>query len=76
MIMKQKHAKSKFEETLEVHMKLLADPRRGDQLVRGAAVLPHGTGKKMKIAVFADGHAAQLAKEAGERKKAAYLWVP
>lgn len=50
---------------MEVHIKLLADPRRGDQLVRGAAVLPHGTGKHLRVAVFAEGDAAKAAKEAG-----------
>lgn len=65
LIVLQQHSKAKFQETVEVHIKLLADPRRGDQLVRGAAVLPHGTGKRLRVAVFAEGDAAKAARDAG-----------
>ncbi|GMH40404.1 hypothetical protein BSKO_08308 [Bryopsis sp. KO-2023] len=61
----QKRARAGFEETVEAHFRLLADPRRGDQLVRGAIVLPHGTGKQLRVAVFAEGDAVKAAKAAG-----------
>ncbi|KAJ7564735.1 hypothetical protein O6H91_02G031200 [Diphasiastrum complanatum] len=51
--------------TVEAHVRLGIDPRRGDQMVRGAATLPHGTGKIVKVAVFAEGAAAEEAKAAG-----------
>jgi len=56
---------AKFDETVEVAFCLGVDPKHADQQVRGAVVLPHGTGKKVKIAVFADGEKAKEAKEAG-----------
>lgn len=55
----------KFDETLEVAFKLGLDPKQSDQNVRGAIPLPKGTGKVVKIAVIADGEAAEKAKEAG-----------
>ncbi|MCW5850651.1 MAG: 50S ribosomal protein L1 [Anaerolineae bacterium] len=55
----------KFDETVEVHFRLGVDPRHADQQVRGVVVLPHGTGRKVRIAVFAEGDAARLAEEAG-----------
>jgi large subunit ribosomal protein L1 len=48
----KKNAKAKFDESVEVHARLAIDPKKSDQQVRGVAELPHGTGKKMKIAVF------------------------
>ena len=54
-----------FDETIEVSMKLGVDPRKGDQLVRGSVVLPHGTGRSVRVAVFAEGDAADAAMEAG-----------
>jgi large subunit ribosomal protein L1 len=54
-----------FDETIEVSMKLGVDPRQGDQLVRGSVVLPHGTGRSLRVAVFAEGEAADAAREAG-----------
>ena len=54
-----------FDETIEVSLKLGVDPRKGDQLVRGSVVLPHGTGRSVTVAVFAEGDAAEAAKEAG-----------
>lgn len=54
-----------FDETVDVSIKLGVDPRKSDQAVRGATVLPNGTGKVVKVAVFADGEAAEKAKEAG-----------
>ena len=46
---------AKFDETVEVHMRLGVDPRHADQMVRGTIVLPHGTGKTMRVAVIAGG---------------------
>ena len=56
---------AKFDETVEVHIKLGVDGRHADQQVRGAIVLPHGTGKTKKVLVFAKGPKAQEAEEAG-----------
>jgi len=56
---------TKFDETVEVHLRLGVDPRHADQQVRGVVVLPHGTGRTVRIAVFAEGDAARLAEEAG-----------
>ena len=58
-------AKAKFDETEEVSARLGVDPRHADQQVRGAVVLPHGTGKKVRVLVFAKGEKATEAKEAG-----------
>lgn len=54
-----------FDETVEVAFRLGVDPRKADQMLRGAVSLPHGTGKSVRVAVFAQGPAAQEAKEAG-----------
>lgn len=61
----QKTAKAKFDETIELSIKLGVDPRHADQQVRGAIVLPHGTGKTKKVLVFAKGDKAKEAVEAG-----------
>ena len=58
-------AKAKFDETIEVHVRLGVDSRHADQQVRGAVVLPNGTGKKVKVLVFAKGDAVQAALDAG-----------
>ena len=58
-------AKAKFDETIEVSARLGVDPRHADQQVRGAVVLPHGTGKKVRVLVFAKGDKAKEAQEAG-----------
>jgi large subunit ribosomal protein L1 len=58
-------AKAKFDETVEVHIKLGVDGRHADQQVRGAIVLPHGTGKTKKVLVFAKGDKAKEAEDAG-----------
>ena len=60
-----KAAPAKFDETVEVHIKLGVDGRHADQQVRGAIVLPNGTGKTKKVLVFAKGPKAQEAEEAG-----------
>lgn len=57
--------KAKFDETVELAFRLGIDPRQSDQIVRGATVLPKGTGKTQRVVVIADGEAAQKAKEAG-----------
>ncbi|HJW88613.1 MAG TPA: 50S ribosomal protein L1 [Dehalococcoidia bacterium] len=56
---------TKFDETVELHLRLGVDPRHSDQQVRGVATLPHGLGKKVRVLVFAQGEAARLAQEAG-----------
>ena len=58
-------AKTKFDETVEVALNLGVDPRHADQMVRGVVSLPHGTGKTVRVAVFAKGPKADEAKEAG-----------
>ncbi|MBE6623044.1 MAG: 50S ribosomal protein L1 [Ruminococcaceae bacterium] len=60
-----KTASAKFDETVELHVKLGVDSRHADQQVRGAIVLPHGTGKTTRTLVFAKGDAAKAAEEAG-----------
>ena len=60
-----KTAKCKFDETIEVAVRLGVDPRHADQQVRGAVVLPHGTGKSVKVLVFAKGDKAKEAEAAG-----------
>jgi len=56
---------AKFDETVELVLKLGVDPRHADQMIRGSVVLPHGTGKDVKVAVIAKGEKAEEAKEAG-----------
>jgi large subunit ribosomal protein L1 len=58
-------AKAKFDETVEVAMNLGVDPRHADQMVRGVASLPNGTGRSVRVAVFARGDRAEDAKKAG-----------
>ena len=58
-------ASAKFDETVEVALSLGVDPRHADQMIRGAVVLPNGTGKKVRVAVFAKGAKADEAKAAG-----------
>ena len=60
-----KSATAKFDETVEAHIRLGVDSRHADQQVRGAVVLPNGTGKDVRVAVFAKGDAADAAKAAG-----------
>ncbi|NPV54078.1 MAG: 50S ribosomal protein L1 [Firmicutes bacterium] len=61
----KKTATGKFDETIELSVRLGVDPRRSDQQVRGAVVLPYGTGKVARVAVFAKGEKAKEAEEAG-----------
>ena len=58
-------AKAKFSESVDVAVNLGVDPRRSDQVVRGSTVLPNGTGKNVRVAVFAQGEQAAAAEEAG-----------
>ena len=58
-------ATAKFDETVEVAVNLGVDPRKSDQVVRGSSVLPSGTGKSVKVAVFCQGDAAEQARSAG-----------
>ena len=60
-----KTAKAKFDETVEVHVRLGVDGRHADQQVRGAVVLPHGTGRTVRVLVFATGDRAKEAEAAG-----------
>jgi large subunit ribosomal protein L1 len=59
------NAKAKFDESIEIAMQLGVDPRHADQMVRGTVSLPHGTGKTVRVAVFARGEKAEEAKAAG-----------
>ncbi len=58
-------SKAKFDETVELHVRLGVDPKQADQQVRGVIVLPNGTGKNVRVLVLAKGEKADLAKEAG-----------
>lgn len=64
-ILKGFGASTKFDETIEIHMRLGVDSKQADQIVRGSIVLPNGIGKSQRIVVFAKGPAAEAAKEAG-----------
>ena len=61
----KENAKAKFDETIELSFRLGVDPRHADQQIRGAVVLPHGTGKVRKVLVFAKGEKAKEAEAAG-----------
>ncbi len=61
----KKAAYAKFDETLELHLRMGVDPRNASQQVRGVALLPHGLGKKIRILVFAQGEAERIAQTAG-----------
>lgn len=69
-------ANAKFDETVEAHIKLGVDGRHADQQVRGAVVLPHGTGKTMRVLVFAKGENAKKAEEAGADHVGAEELIP
>jgi len=56
---------AKFDETVEVHFRLGVDPRKADQMIRSTTMLPHGTGKEMRVAVFAEGEKDKEARDAG-----------
>jgi large subunit ribosomal protein L1 len=56
---------TKFDQTVEIHMRLGVDPKQADQIIRGSVVLPHGIGRTQRVAVFAKGDLAEAAKAAG-----------
>ncbi|MHB1391265.1 MAG: 50S ribosomal protein L1 [Thermoleophilia bacterium] len=56
---------AKFDETVEVHFRLGVDPRKADQMIRSTTMLPHGTGRDMRVAVFAEGEKEKEARDAG-----------
>ena len=58
-------ATTKFDQSVEVHMRLGVDPKQADQIVRGSIVLPHGIGKSQRVVVFAKGDLAEAARQAG-----------
>ncbi len=62
-------AKAKFDETVELHVRLGVDSRHADQQVRGAVVLPNGTGKDVRVIAIAKGDAAKAAEEAGSHRQ-------
>lgn len=61
----KKFNSTKFDQTVEIHMRLGVDPNQADQIVRGSIVLPHGIGKQQRVVVFAKGDAATAAEQAG-----------
>lgn len=61
----RKTATSKFDETVEMHLKMGLDPRNSAQVVRGVALMPHGLGKQVRVLVFAQGDAEKIARDAG-----------
>ncbi|MBV8197613.1 MAG: 50S ribosomal protein L1 [Candidatus Eremiobacteraeota bacterium] len=61
----KKNAKAKFNETVEAHVRLGVDPKKSDQNVRGTVLLPHGTGRTVRVIAFAKGDNAKAAQEAG-----------
>jgi len=61
----KKVAHAGFEEAVELHLSTAADPRHADQQIREVATLPHGTGRRVRVMVFAEGEAASIAQEAG-----------
>ena len=65
MALVKQNAQAKFDETVEVHLRTNLDPRQADQQIRGVVNLPAGTGKRVRILVFAEGDAERMAREAG-----------
>ena len=61
----KKNANAKFDETVEIHIRLGVDPKKSDQNVRGTVLLPHGTGRTVRVIAFAKGDNAKAAQEAG-----------
>ena len=63
MLQLKELAYAKFDESVDVHVNLGIDPRKGEQVVRGSVVLPHGTGKKVRVIVFAKGDYADASQK-------------
>src|SRR2546421_1744335 len=61
----KKFGNTKFDQTVEIHMRLAYEPQKADKIIRGSVVLPHGIGRTQRVAVFAKGDLAEAAKEAG-----------
>ncbi len=61
----EKFPKARFDETVELHIRLGIDPKKSDQMVRGSVALPHGIGQSRSVVVFAEGEAAEAARAAG-----------
>src|SRR6187549_3385143 len=61
----KKFGNTKFDQTVEIHMRLGVDPKQADQIIRGSVVLPHGIGKTQRVVVFAKGEMAEAARAAG-----------
>src|SRR5436189_6233200 len=61
----KKFSPTKFDQTVTLSFRLGVDPKQSDQMVRGTCPLPHGSGKKVRVLVFAEGAAAQAARDAG-----------
>ena len=70
-ILKDFGGSTKFDESIEIHMRLGVDDKQADQIVRGSIVLPHGIGKTQRVIVFAKGGSADIASEAGAGRKCA-----
>ena len=70
----KERAKAKFDETIEIAMNLGVDPRHADQMVRGVCALPNGTGRSVRVAVFARGAKADEAKAAEPRLLEPRIW--
>jgi len=65
VLLAKENATAKFDETMEMALRLGVDPRHADQMVRGTLVLPHGTGRELKVLVFAQGEKVKEAEDAG-----------
>jgi len=65
VILVKETSKAKFDETVELHLRMGLDPRQATQQLRGVALLPYGLGKPVRVAVFAQGDAAKTAEQAG-----------
>jgi large subunit ribosomal protein L1 len=70
----KKSAYAKFDESVDIALRLGVDPKRSDQMVRGTTALPHGTGKKVRVLVFAKGDKEQEARQAGRLRDPTISW--
>jgi large subunit ribosomal protein L1 len=65
MVLVKEVARANFDETVELHLRMGADPKKADQTIRGVVLLPHGLGKQIRVLVFAAGEAAAVGRDAG-----------